>query len=75
MQTIKASVFKVRCLALIDQVARTGTPLLVTQNGTPIAELHPHHAGTGPALGILKNQLKITGDVVSPLNADWDAPK
>lgn len=75
MQTIKASEFKAKCLALMDQVARTGKPLLVTKNGKPVAELRPHLPATGPALGILKNEVKITGDIISPLDADWDALK
>lgn len=44
MQTIKASEFKAKCLALMDQVARTGEPVLVTKNGKPVAELRPHPA-------------------------------
>lgn len=73
MQTIKASEFKAKCLALMDQVARTGKPLLVTKNGKPVAELRPHQPASGPALGVLKNQLKITGDIISPVDVDWDA--
>nr|NDG06974.1 type II toxin-antitoxin system Phd/YefM family antitoxin [Oxalobacteraceae bacterium] len=42
MTTIQASEFKARCLALMDQVARTGETILVTKNGKPIAELRPH---------------------------------
>lgn len=51
MQTIKASEFKAKCLALIDQVARTGRPLLVTKNRKPVAELRPHRPASGSALG------------------------
>ena len=42
MQTVNASTFKTKCLALMDEVARTGKPVLVTKNGKPIAELRPH---------------------------------
>lgn len=73
--TIKASEFKAKCLALMDEVARTGKPLLVTKNGKPIAELRAHVPANGPALGILKNQLEITGDLVSPIDVVWDALK
>lgn len=44
MHTIKASEFKARCLALMDEVARTGKAVLVTKNGKPVAELRPHRA-------------------------------
>lgn len=75
MQTIKASEFKARCLALMDEVAKTGKSLLVTKNGKPVAELHPHQPSQGPALGVLKDQLKITGDILAPIKMDWDALK
>ena len=39
---IKASEFKAKCLALMDEVARTGNPLVITKNGKPVAELVPH---------------------------------
>ncbi|HEY4921857.1 MAG TPA: type II toxin-antitoxin system Phd/YefM family antitoxin [Xanthobacteraceae bacterium] len=41
---IKASEFKARCLALMDEVARTGEAIVITKNGKPIAELVPHRA-------------------------------
>ena len=37
MQTIQASEFKARCLALMDQVAASGEIRVVTKNGTPVA--------------------------------------
>jgi prevent-host-death family protein len=39
---IKASEFKAKCLALIDEVARTGDAIVVTKNGKPLVELVPH---------------------------------
>jgi antitoxin (DNA-binding transcriptional repressor) of toxin-antitoxin stability system len=75
MQTIKASEFKAKCLALMDEVARTGRPLLVTKNGKPVAELRAHRPAAGPVLGILKGKLTVAGDILSPLDADWDALK
>jgi prevent-host-death family protein len=73
MQTIKASEFKAKCLALMDQVARSGKPLLVTKNGKPIAELQPHRPTVGTPFGIWKGLVQITGDTISPIDAEWDA--
>lgn len=36
-----ASEFKARCLALLDQVARSRVPLVVTKHGRPIARVVP----------------------------------
>ena len=38
---ISASRFKERCLALLDEVARTKAPLVVTKRGEPVARVVP----------------------------------
>jgi antitoxin (DNA-binding transcriptional repressor) of toxin-antitoxin stability system len=75
VQTVKASEFKARCLALMDEVARTGRPLLVTKHGKPVAELRAHTVPGKNAFGILKGRLIVKGDIVSPIDADWEALK
>ena len=40
-QSISASAFKARCLALLDDVAATGRSLVVTKRGRPVARLVP----------------------------------
>ncbi|MEP7314810.1 MAG: type II toxin-antitoxin system Phd/YefM family antitoxin [Pseudomonadota bacterium] len=75
MQIVKASEFKAKCLALMDQVARSGQAVLVTKNGRPVAELHPHRPTTGVPFGAWADQVVITGDILSPIEADWDALK
>ena len=77
MQTIQASKFKAKCLALMDQVARTGETIVVTKNGKPVAELRPHRGPRAKSLiGLHKGRTKIRGDIVSPVGTDlWDALK
>jgi prevent-host-death family protein len=72
---ITTSEFKAKCLALIDEVARTGTAVIITKNGKPVAELVPHRARKRNARGILKNKLFVTGDIISPIDVEWDALK
>lgn len=66
MQTIRASEFKARCLALMDDVARSGEVLVVTKNGRPIAELRPYTGGRSGSPFGLHSGLEITGDILSP---------
>lgn len=75
MQTIQASKFKARCLALMDEVARTGDTVLVTKNGRPVAELRPHRAVRAKSLiGLHRGKIGIRGDIVSALGPDmWEA--
>lgn len=76
VQTIKASEFKAKCLALMDEVARTGKPVVVTKNGKPVAELRPYSAKRPKSpIGLHKGLIRIKGDIVSPLDVEWEAPR
>jgi prevent-host-death family protein len=72
---IKASEFKTKCLAIMDEVQRTGQPVVITKKGKPVAELVPHRARKKNARGILKDRLFITGDIISPIDVEWEALK
>ena len=39
--SIPAAVFKAECLKLMDEVARTGQPVVITKHGKPVAQLAP----------------------------------
>lgn len=75
MHTIQASEFKAKCLALMDEVARTGEPVLVTKNGKPVAELRPHRPRSKSVLGVWKDRLIVKGDIISPIDVEWEALK
>jgi prevent-host-death family protein len=77
MRTVQASQFKAHCLALMDEVAATGEPLLITKHGKPIAELKPHRPPRAKSLiGLDKGRIKILGDIVAPAyEGEWDALK
>ena len=74
-KTIKASEFKAKCLALMDEVARTGERFVITKNGQPVAELGPHKPQAKNARGIWKDSVEIVGDIMSPIYVEWDAMK
>jgi antitoxin (DNA-binding transcriptional repressor) of toxin-antitoxin stability system len=71
---VKASAFRVKCLALIKEVERTDGHLAITKNGKPIAELARHRKRKRNVFGILKGRIFITGDI-SPIDVEWNAPK
>jgi prevent-host-death family protein len=77
---IKVTEFRTKCFAILDQVARTGDEVVITKNGKPVARLVPHpatkrKAGRAKAQGLLKNRLVIVGDIISPIDVEWDALK
>jgi prevent-host-death family protein len=75
MKTMKASEFKARCLSIMDEVAEAGEPVLITKNGRPVAELWPLSTQQPQSpFGLHKGMgIEIKGDIVSPLDADWEA--
>ncbi len=73
MKSIKASEFKARCLQLMDEVAQSGKPLVITKNGKPVSQLMPYRSKPATLYGAMKGTLTIQGDILSPLNEDWEA--
>ncbi len=67
--TIAAGDFKARCLALLDQVARTGEEVVVTKRGRPVARVVPMKPVVRPALA---GSVKTVGDIVGPILDTWD---
>jgi len=73
---VKASEFKAKCLAVMDEVAATGRGVVVTKNGKPVVDLVPHRPKSKRGLdGLLKGDLVIKGDIMSPIDVEWDAMK
>jgi prevent-host-death family protein len=72
---IKASEFKAKCLAVIDEVERTRQPIVITKRGKPVAELVPHKPQGRNLLGIFKGKMEIVGDIISPIDVEWEALK
>ena len=72
-RTMKASEFKTRYLALMDEVAETGDEIVITQNGKPVAKLTPFHGRPRTLFGIDKGRLKIAGDIISPIDVEGKA--
>ena len=73
MRTMKASEFKARCLKLMDEVAETGEPIIITKNGRPVSQLVPYRHKPKTLFGVMRDSMTITGDVISPLDEEWEA--
>lgn len=71
---VKASDFKARCLALMDEVSASGESIIITKNGIPVAQLSPLHNRPKTLRGALKGKMPILGNIVtSPLEGtDWE---
>jgi prevent-host-death family protein len=75
MRTIKASEFKAKCLKIMDEVAATGEPVLITKNGVPITQLIPARHRPETLFGALKGSILYMGDIISPIDEEWAAER
>jgi antitoxin (DNA-binding transcriptional repressor) of toxin-antitoxin stability system len=77
MEEIAISKFKATCLAVLENVRKTGKTVLVTRFGEPVAQVVPPPASRKSKhwVGSLAGMGQINGDIVSPASGedDWEA--
>ena len=71
MQTIAAGKFKDVCLKMLDEVAATRTPVVITKRGKPLAQLVPYVA-PDRVRSLAGSILRETGDPYGT-GDEWDA--
>jgi antitoxin (DNA-binding transcriptional repressor) of toxin-antitoxin stability system len=74
-RSIKASECKAKFLSLIEDISSSGESVTVTKRGKPLVDMIPHRTNRKDAFGILKGRIKIKGDIISPVDVEWDAMK
>ncbi len=78
METINASYFKARCLAILDRVRETGERIVILKRGRPVAELWPpSQTESEYPQSELKGTVTVAGDIVGPVVPEhyWDSLK
>jgi prevent-host-death family protein len=72
--TIPAGEFKAKCLKLLDQVAEERKTLVITKHGKPVAQVTAIPAKEN-IVGSMKGSVLWMGDIISPIDVEWDAMK
>ncbi|MDI7775918.1 type II toxin-antitoxin system Phd/YefM family antitoxin [Asticcacaulis sp. EMRT-3] len=72
--SIGAGDFKAKCLKLLDEVAETRRPLIITKHGKPVARLVPMPPKKS-LFGLMAGSVVYEGDIISPIDVEWDANK
>lgn len=68
MKSIAITEFKAQCLALLEDVSRTGEPLEITKRGKPLARVVPSAGEKARYLqASLAGTVTIFGDVIEPV--------
>jgi prevent-host-death family protein len=71
--SVAAADFKARCLELMDHVRETGTELVITKRGKPVAKLVPFKAAQRPKFfGSMKGTVLKYERPFDPIDGDWD---
>ena len=73
MKQMRASVFKARCLSVMDDVQATGEPVIVTKRGKPVVKVVPIRPEKDDIFGFMAGKFDIVGDIESPVVPlkDW----
>ncbi len=72
-RTMKASEFKAKCLKLMDEVAESGEGIVITKHGRPVSRLLPYREKPKPWFGCDRGLIQVHGDIVGPLDVEWEA--
>ena len=69
-RTMKASEFKAKCLALMDEIAESGEEIVITKRGKPVARLAPCEPRSLFGAG---GPIVMHDDLIEPIDMEWEA--
>ncbi len=70
---VSAAEFKAKCLKLMDEVAKTREPVVITKRGKAVAQLVAVADEPQRLFGCMAGTVTFEGDIMAPLNAEWAA--
>jgi prevent-host-death family protein len=68
---ISAAEFKAKCLKLMDEVAKTREPVVITKRGKAVAQLVPVQDKPQSLFGCMAGTVTFEGDIMAPLDVEW----
>jgi prevent-host-death family protein len=73
---ISASEFKAHCSEVIDRVYSGRGSVVITRHGKPVAMLVSVEEREHESIfGFAKGHVKIHGDIMAPIEVEWEAVK
>ena len=77
MKTMAISEFKSHALKVLDNIAKSQDPLVITKRGKPIVRIEPYRQETFKSIpGKLADTLLFEEDIVSPLGEElWEVTR
>ena len=74
MITVGAFEAKTHLSSLLDRVAE-GEEVVITKHGKPVAHVVPIPAEQVDPFGSMKGSVLWEGDIISPIDVEWEAMK
>ena len=72
---VAVSKFKSHCLEILKNLEKSKTSIIITKRNKPIATVSPFQNKKDSIFVILKNKGEVKGDIVSPIDEEWEANK
>ena len=73
---VTATEAKSNLAAHLKAVHKRGARIVITKRGKPVARLEPMgRAASGSPHGYMKGTIRTVGDILSPLDVEWNAVK
>lgn len=72
-ERMQAGKFKAECLKVMERVKKTRKKIIITKRNIPIAKLVPLEEKEEKAFGKLRRTVHFKGDIISPIDEDWNA--
>ena len=67
MKQIRQSVFKSSFFKIINEIQRTGEPVVITERGAPVAKVMAMDSNPANLFGFMIGEFRIIGDIESPI--------
>ncbi len=74
-KTMQAGTFKAECLKVMDEVRNKKSQVIITKRNEPVAMLVPIENTKKSLFGCMKGTVKISGDIITAIDEDWDADR
>ncbi len=72
VKEIPVSRFKAQCLSLLDEVAESHAPIVVTKRGRPVAKVVPVDDEPPPSL-LGSVRYRSEKELLAPVDDEWEA--
>lgn len=74
-KSISTSDFKAQCSQVIEDVAQGRGSVIITKRGRAVAKLVPADETSKPIFGFAKGCITIHGNIVQPIDVEWEAAR